>query len=204
MRIAKFILGLLIGIWPLPIVVLLLLVARYYEDGYLFPAEGQIFNYRFLVDSQRIPVQLAFCLLPMAFMILAGWIFWRVTRKDWWSGIIGLVSFAFLFPAIGSACFSSLGLMFADFDHYDRAELDEHVFYLDSIWKVGVGHDSRALFALFECDDSGVMCRMVFSKLYYPDEEEFEAMTGQLIVDEVLDKITVQIDGIAVYGYYPK
>ncbi len=203
MKFIRFVAEIINKTWPLLVATLLLVVARHYLLGYVFPGDDRPFNYRFLIDSQRIPLVGCGALL-VAFPVITLWLGEHSGSGDRQREIIGLVSFIILILTTVLSCFSYFALSFSDFGHYDEARLNERVYYLDSIWKEGVGDASASLFALFECDNSGVTCRMVFSKYYHPSEDEFEAMTGQLVVDDVLDKIMVQIDGENVYTHLQK
>jgi hypothetical protein len=203
MKIIRFVAEIVNKTWPLLVATLLLVVARHYLLGYVFPGDDKPFNYRFLIDSQRIPYVACGALL-VAFPVITLWLGEHSGSGDRQREIIGLVSFITLMLTTVLSCFSYLALSFSDFGHYDEARLNEQAYYLDSIWKEGGGDASASLFALFECDNSGVMCQMVFSKLYHPNEEEFEAMTGQLVVDEALDSITVHIESEDVYIHLQK
>ena len=199
----RFILFTLLKFTPLLVPLIMFLVVQRYHLGYIFPANDEIVDYWFLRQARDIPVLLALCLIPLTLALMGIWIAWRIIKSDNLSGTVGIITSLALLLTNFLACISTFGIALSSFEHFDRVQAGDHVYYLDSIWKIGVGHDSRALFAMFECDREGVMCKIVYSKLFHPTEEEYEAMQAELIVSPDGSSVLMRVDGINVYTHRP-
>lgn len=188
--------------WPLIVAVFILLAALQLNLGFIFPAKGQVINFWFLVNSRRLIPLLAFCAIPLSLFLVAVWIFIR-PRKYRLHPLIEIISFSILLIANGLMCFSTTVLVFRDFGHFQKAILNDHVYYVDSIWKAGVGGDSEAYFALFECENTGTMCKIVHGTSLFPEMNDYEAIITRLIPDSATNSLALEINGMVVYTHPP-
>ncbi|MBA3867959.1 MAG: hypothetical protein H0X30_02285 [Anaerolineae bacterium] len=205
MRFFKLFAGYLIELWPLALAVLLLDAAKSLEWAFIFPALGQFINYRFLSDSRLWIPSLALCILPLsviAIFYFIGRSFDRKIRsrtKSILNGLALLCAMGLLIYANGLMCLQTFALALSDFDHFQSIKLDDHTYYIDSIWKEGIGRDHKALFTFFECDSDGTWCESKFEKWYFPKDDEYPKMSTKLLPNPTAHTVTLQINGETVY-----
>ena len=210
MRFFKLFLGFLIELWPLAIAGLLYLATTPLKDAFLFPSAGQFTNYEFMIESRRWIASFTLCILPVAVIFIGIWVGVRIARKAEFR-LRPITNFITAIGAIGILvyanqlmCLQSFGLMTSRFGHSQTLNFDNHTYHVDSIWKIGVGRDSKAYFVFFACDNEGKICQNVFDKLYHLDEIAYEKMSTALIPDTAAHTVTLQINGEAVYVHHPQ
>jgi hypothetical protein len=174
-----------------------LLVSRYY-DAYIFPAPNIEIDFHLFQQARKMPILLSLCIFPISIILSVVWL---LHSKDAWQRNVSTILVIVLIFLNGMSCLSTLGLVFSRFEHFYVLKVKDRVYYIDSIWKIGVGHNSIALFALFECDSQGVICKIVHNEYRYPTEEEYEAMQVALIPHPDGNKISMQIDDEIVYTH---
>lgn len=192
-----------LGQWPFAIALLLLaLVLAYYQysstDGpFLWWARSTVL-YGFAC---------AVCFIPISLLLVLGQIVLLIRRKRHIFGAaLGLV---LLFLINVSLFFATQPAMSDHYRYYDRTRLGEHVYRLDSKWKVGERSESRTDFSLLECDSLGVLCEVVDTYHYLnPDtgtstmsESKYRAIKASLETDSETQTITIVINGQDVHTY---
>jgi hypothetical protein len=210
LRVLKQLLGFVVELWPLGIAGLLFLAAKSLEDAYLFPSVGQLVNYQFLSDSRQLIPSLTCIFLPFGIVVIficVGRSFNRKSQSKTKS-IVNAISLLFalglLIYSNGLMCLQTFGLALSDFGHFQSTQFDGHVYYVDSIWKEGVGRDHRALFTMFECGMDGTWCKSIFEKRYFPEDDEYPKMTTSLVANSMAHTIALQINGETVYVHLVK
>jgi|GEM_PF-4351654 len=91
--------------------------------------------------------------------------------------LIPIISIACIF-----SCIVSLPIILGEYTLHDEIRTSEHVYRLDSEWKVGIGGASTAIYHLWQCDYRGWFCRIFDSKRIPPiySQDAYESTTATL------------------------
>jgi hypothetical protein len=191
---------LLSRIWPLIVIGLLFAVFKRYENAYLFPAFDRVIDYEIFSNSPLVITALSCLILPITIIVVFIAYSWKTSQRT----IVGVTSVFLLIVLNMAACVSTFGLVFGNFHHFDTAGLGNHIYHVYGIWKVGVGHNSRALFSMFECDSSGTQCQIVHQQFTHPTEEEFKATVAEVAPDVETQTVSFIINGQVIYTHHPQ
>lgn len=112
--------------------------------------------------------------------------------------IVGLVSISCVF-----SCIASLPTVLGGYTFHDELRTPQHIYRLDSEWKVGVGGASTAIYNLWECDVHGWICRIVHSESVPPiySQDAYESAIAELEQNTGTGAIEIYLDGTSVYSY---
>jgi hypothetical protein len=194
--------------WPLAIALpLFMLVLSYYQ---LFFMDTPFFWWA--RSTIYYAVGFALCLVPLSLIIVFMW-FLRLSFRESAARapLLGAgLSLVLLVLVNVSMCAATLVTILGDYRYHDMERFGNHVYRLDSEWKIGVGGDSRAVFSLLKCDSAGLICEFIYTYRYLNDdhgslvsEYEYRAIEASLVADPKTRSITIQIDGQSIYTYFP-
>jgi len=190
--------------WPLVIalpqfaLVLSYLQYLYVDGAFIWWARSTFYN----------AFSFAFCFVPISLLIISAWFLRLIagknsTRSSLLSAGISLVLLVWVNL---SMCAITAFTFFGDYRYHDTARFDDHVFRLDSEWKVGVGGDSRTVFSLLKCDRIGLICEIVYLYEYINEDgslpisdHEYRAIEASLVPDSQAHSISMEIDGQSMH-----
>jgi hypothetical protein len=136
------------------------------------------------LDANNIALRplLACVLLPCA----VGFCTWMLLRHK----VSGFIVIALICINVIALAALSSGIL-REYIQQDSVEFNDHIYY--ALSSIGVG-SKRPLLDLYECDQSGFLCRKIYQEIRSSWSEEIH-----LLPDPTTNTLTLEIDGEVVY-----
>lgn len=167
----------------------------------LLPGHGQGTIYWFHQSIFSVPQRLVLGLVPFGVILIVGqfYILRDQRRRFAVTPILVLV----LIAAWMLSCIVSLTTVLGRYTFHHELVTANHVYRLDSQWKVGVGGASRAVYWLWVCDDTGWICRIVHAERIPPiyQEEDYQTLETVLRLNQNTGTVEFILGEDVIFSY---